>query len=103
MGQRTLAFTKQMLRIFNLIELRELDHLVADAWTLIPRSSETNRDLIATRSEDEQAQGNKHMYMHKNITPYGIKWYKNMQHKIELDSMVTRGKETSNSKLRLRS
>jgi hypothetical protein len=26
-----------------------------------------------------------------------------MQHKIELDSMVTRGKETSNSKLRLRS
>jgi hypothetical protein len=31
MGQRTLAFTKQMLRIFNLIELRELDQLVADA------------------------------------------------------------------------
>jgi hypothetical protein len=31
MGQRTLAFTKQMLRIFNLIELRELDHLVVEA------------------------------------------------------------------------
>jgi hypothetical protein len=31
MGQRTLAFTKPILRIFNLIELRELDHLVADA------------------------------------------------------------------------
>jgi hypothetical protein len=31
MGQRTLAFTKLMLRIFNLIELRELDHLVANA------------------------------------------------------------------------
>jgi hypothetical protein len=31
MGQRTLAFTKQMLRIFNLIELGELDHLVVEA------------------------------------------------------------------------
>ena len=29
MGQRTLAFTKQMLRIFNLVELEEFDHLVA--------------------------------------------------------------------------
>ena len=103
MGQMTLAFAKQMLRDFNFIELEELDLLVADAWTLIPRSSETNRDLIATRSEDEQAQANKHRYMHKNIITYIIKCYKNMQHKIELDSMVTRGKETSNSKLRLRS
>ena len=25
MGQRTLAFTKQMLRIFSLVELEELD------------------------------------------------------------------------------
>jgi hypothetical protein len=31
MCQRTLAFTKQMLRIFNLVELEELDHLVARA------------------------------------------------------------------------
>jgi hypothetical protein len=30
MGQRTLAFTKQMLRVFNLVELEELDHLVAE-------------------------------------------------------------------------
>jgi hypothetical protein len=28
MGQRTLAFTKQMLRIFNPVELEEVDHLV---------------------------------------------------------------------------
>ena len=62
MGQRTLAFTKQMLRIFNLVALEELDHLVANAWSSIPRSAETNRDLIATRSEDEQAQANKHIY-----------------------------------------
>jgi hypothetical protein len=31
MGQRTLAFTKQMLRVFNFVELEEPDHLVADA------------------------------------------------------------------------
>jgi hypothetical protein len=31
MSQRTLAFTKQMLRIFNFVELEELDHLVANA------------------------------------------------------------------------
>jgi hypothetical protein len=31
MGQMTLAFTKQMLRVFNLVELKELDHLVANA------------------------------------------------------------------------
>jgi hypothetical protein len=31
MGQRTLAFTKQMLRVFGLVELEELHHLVANA------------------------------------------------------------------------
>jgi hypothetical protein len=30
MGQRTLVFTKQMLRVFDLVELEELDHLVAN-------------------------------------------------------------------------
>jgi hypothetical protein len=93
MGQRTLAFTKQMLRVFNLVELEEPDHLVANTWLSIPRSSETNCDLIATRSEDEQAQANKHIHMHKNITPYKIKCYKSEQYKIESASMVTRGKE----------
>jgi hypothetical protein len=28
MGQRTLAFTKQMPRVFDLLELEEFDHLV---------------------------------------------------------------------------
>jgi hypothetical protein len=63
MGQRTLSFTKQMLRVFNLVELKELDHMVAKAGPSIPRRSETNYDLIATRSEDEQAQANKHIYI----------------------------------------
>jgi hypothetical protein len=27
----TLAFTKQMLRVFNFVELEELDHLVVNA------------------------------------------------------------------------
>jgi hypothetical protein len=31
MGQRTLAFTKQMLRVFDLVKLEELDHLVVEA------------------------------------------------------------------------
>jgi hypothetical protein len=31
MSQRTLAFTKQMLRVFNLVELEEPDHLVANS------------------------------------------------------------------------
>jgi hypothetical protein len=70
MSQRTLAFTKQMLRIFSLVELVEFDLLVAEAWPSIPQSSETNRNLIATWSEGEPAQANKHIYMHKNITPY---------------------------------
>jgi hypothetical protein len=70
MGHRTLAFTRQMLRVFNLIELEELDHLVANAWSSIPRSSGMGRILIATRSKDESAQGNKHIYVHKNITSF---------------------------------
>ena len=90
MGQRTLAFTKQMLRIFSVVELEELGHLVAEAWPSIPRRSETNCDLIATRRE---TQANKHIHMHKNITPYKIKYYKSEQYKIESASTVMRGKE----------
>jgi hypothetical protein len=70
MGQRTLAFTKQMLRIFNLVELEEPDHLVANSWCSIPRSAETNRDLIEAKT-DRHKQAN--TYMHKNITPYKYK------------------------------
>jgi hypothetical protein len=40
MGQRTLAFTKQMLRVFNFVELVKFDLLVAEALPSIPRSSE---------------------------------------------------------------
>jgi hypothetical protein len=70
MGQRTLAFTKQMLRVLNLVELGELDHLVANAWSSVPQSSEMDHILIAARNKDEQAQANKHIGMHKNIAPY---------------------------------
>jgi hypothetical protein len=31
MGQRTLVFTKQILMVFNFVELEESDHLVANA------------------------------------------------------------------------
>jgi hypothetical protein len=70
MGLRTLAFTKQMLRVFNLVELEEPDHLVANSWSSIPRSSETNRNLFAMHSENKQTQTSKHIYMHKNITSF---------------------------------
>jgi hypothetical protein len=91
MGQRTLAFTKQMLRVFNFVEPKELDHLVAEAWPSIPRSSEIDRSLFATHSEYKQAQTN--IYLHKNITSYKIKYYKSEQYKIESASTVTREKE----------
>jgi hypothetical protein len=55
MGQRTLAFTKQMLRVFNIVELEEPDHLVANSWSSIPRSSETDHNLFASHSEYKQA------------------------------------------------
>jgi hypothetical protein len=100
MGQRTLAFTKQMLRVFSLVELEEFDLLVAEAWPSIPRSPETNRDLFATHNECKQAQAN--IYLHKNITPYKIKYYKSDKYKIESASTVTRGKETRKSELRSR-
>jgi hypothetical protein len=78
----TVAFTKQMLRIFNSVELEEVDHLVAKAWSSIHRSSGMGRILIATRSEDEHAQVNKHICMHKNIASYKEKHSKNKQYKI---------------------
>jgi hypothetical protein len=34
------------------------------------------------------------IYMHKNITPYKRKYYKNMYYKIEIATTVTREKET---------
>jgi hypothetical protein len=62
MGQRTLAFTKHLLRVFNFVELEEPDHLVAEAWSLIPQSSETYRNLFVTHNEYKQAQTSKHIY-----------------------------------------
>ena len=102
MGQRTLAFTKQMLRVFSLVELEEFDHLAAKAWPSIPRSAETNRDLIATRSEDKQEQTNKHIYTHKSITPYKIKCNKTCNMKKEPLLQSREEKETRQSKLRSR-
>jgi hypothetical protein len=78
MGQRTLALTKQMLRVFNLVELEELGHLVVEAWPSIPRSSGTDRNLFVSRNEYNQAQAN--IYLHKNITSYKIKYYQHEQY-----------------------
>jgi hypothetical protein len=103
MGQRTLAFTKQMLRVSDLVELEEIDLLVANAWSSIPRSAETNHDLIATRSEDEPAQVGKHIYMHKNITPYKVKCNKTCKTKRNALLRSREEKETRQMELRSRS
>jgi hypothetical protein len=44
---------------------------------------------------DEQAQANKHVHMHKNITPYKEKHNQNMQYEIERVTTVTRGKRNA--------
>ena len=80
-----------MLRVFDLVELEEFNLLVAEAWLSISQSSETAHDLFATRNEYKQTQAN--IYLHKNITPYKIKYYKSEQYKIESASTVMRGKE----------
>jgi hypothetical protein len=54
MGQRTLAFTKQMLRVFNLVELEEPNQLDANAWSSI--SSKLGNESRSTRN----AKTNKH-------------------------------------------
>jgi hypothetical protein len=68
MGQRTLAFTKQMLRVFDLVELEEFDHLVA----MLDRRFLEAQEQIAIYSQ-RKAKTNRHkqtkIYMHKNITP----------------------------------
>jgi hypothetical protein len=84
-----------MLMVFNFVELEEFDHLVAEAWLSIPRSSKMDRCLFATRSENEQAQANRHIHMHKNITPYKEKHNQNMQYEIERVTAVTRGKRNT--------
>jgi hypothetical protein len=93
MGQMRLDFNRQTLRVFNLVELEELVHLVVVAWSSIPRSSETDH-ILSTRSAYKQAQIT-NIYMHKNITPYKGNHYKNVYYKIEIASTVTRGKNTT--------
>jgi hypothetical protein len=69
MGQRTLAFTKQMLRVFDLVELEEFDHFVA----MLDRRFIEAQKRIVIQSQRE-AKMNRHkqtnIYMHKNITPF---------------------------------
>jgi hypothetical protein len=50
-----------------------------------------DHSLFMTCNEYKQTQAN--IYLHKNITPYKIKYYKSEQYKIESASTVMRGKE----------
>jgi hypothetical protein len=71
MGQRTLAFTKQMLGVFNPVELEEPEHLVPNAGPSIPRSSGSQSIRNAQRIQTGTTkQIYIYIYMHKNITPF---------------------------------
>jgi hypothetical protein len=85
-----------MLRILSLVELEELDLGTNDSPNLDRRFLEAQEQIaIYSRREakTKRQQANKHIHMHKNITPYKIKYYKSEQYKIESASTVTRGKE----------
>jgi hypothetical protein len=93
MGQMSLAFTKHMIRVFNLVELEELDHLVIRAWSLTPKAWE-RITFYSQRAAKKNRHKKTNIYMHKNITAYKGNYYKNVQYEIELATTVTREKET---------
>jgi BMFP domain-containing protein YqiC len=59
----TLAFTKQMPRVFDLVELEEFDHLVAMLDRRFLEARKRIAFIFATCSEYEQAQANKHIQL----------------------------------------
>jgi hypothetical protein len=69
MGQRTLAFTKQMLRVFNFAELEE-----SDTWspTHDLRSLEAQKQIAiySRRTTNTNRHKQANIYMHKNITSF---------------------------------
>jgi hypothetical protein len=90
-----------MIRVFIVVELEEFDLGITKAWSSILRSPRTDHVYswhAANTSMHEQAI----IHMHKNITTYKGKHYKNMQYGIKIASTVARGKETPKSKLRLK-
>jgi hypothetical protein len=69
MGQRTLAFTKRMLRVFNFVEFEEFGHLVVKAWLPIPRSSETIT-IYSQHTTNTNSHKQANIYRHKNTTSF---------------------------------
>ena len=82
-----------MLRVFNFVELEEFDLLVTEAWPLIPQSSEMGRSSFTRCNEYKQTQAN--IYLHKNITPYKIKYYQNKHYKTRERFYDHAGKRTT--------
>jgi hypothetical protein len=78
MGQRTLAFTKQMLRVFNLVELEELDLKTSGSPNLDHRFLEARGHIAIylQRATNTNRHRQTNIYMHKNITPYKGNHYK---------------------------
>jgi hypothetical protein len=93
MGQMTLAFTKEMLRAFNPVELEELDLKTGGSPNLDRRFLEAREQIAiySRRTENTNRHRQTNIYLHKNITPYKGNHYKNVYYKIEIASTVTRG------------
>jgi hypothetical protein len=89
MGQRTLAFTKQMLRVFN---FTELENQMTWLPTLDRRFLEARKQIVIywRRAPNTNRHRQTNIYMNKDITPYKITCHKNKQYKIESASTVMR-------------
>jgi hypothetical protein len=101
MGQRTLAFTKQMLRVFDLVELEELDLGTSGSPNLDRRFLEAQGQIAIYSQRVANTNRNKqtNICMHKNITPYKIKCNKTCNTKRNALLRSCEEKETRQSKL----
>jgi hypothetical protein len=91
MGQKTLVFTKQMLKIFNFVELEEPDHLITmlDLRFIEAQKRHSNRNTkrrkIGTSKQTHICIRTLH-HTKENIIE--------TSNETELATTVTRGKET---------
>jgi hypothetical protein len=83
-----------MLRVFNLVELEELDLRTSGSPNLDRRFLEARKQIAiySRRAANTNRHRQTNIYMHKNITPYKKNHYKNVYYKLEIASTVTRGK-----------
>jgi hypothetical protein len=90
MGQRTLAFTKQMLRVFNFVEHRARS--LGRRSLTVDSSKFGNESRSNRNTKRRQTDTSKQTYMCIRILHHSKKNIINMQNEIERITTVTRGK-----------